>query len=112
MDLPKDINPGIAQTVAWLNANGFRTTDSGDGETHMAECDRPYPYVVIILDSPLDIVPEVDRLALLLADLGVVVGPLDETGGGPYIQGMYAHSAGPALIDMMNISDKTLFRSR
>jgi hypothetical protein len=112
MDLPKDINPGIAKTVAWLNANGFRTTDSGDGETHMAECDRPYPYVVIILGSPLDIVPEVDRLALLLADLGVVVGPLDEQGNGPYIQGMYAFGAGPAMIDMMNITDKMLFRSQ
>lgn len=34
------------------------------------------------------------------------------TGGGPYLQGMHAHSAGPALIDMMHISDKTLLRSR
>jgi hypothetical protein len=109
MDLPSDINPGIRKTVEWLNGHGFRTTDSGDGETHMAECDRPYPYVSIILDSPDDIVPEVDRLAGLLAEMGVAVGALDEHGNGPYIQGMYAYGAGPAMIDMINISDKTLF---
>lgn len=111
MDLPKDINPGIRKTVEWLNGHGFHTCDSGDGETHMAECDRPYPYVTIILGSPTDIVAEVDRLALLLADMGVVCGPLDEQGNGPYIQGMYAFGAGPAMIDMINISDKTLFRA-
>ena len=52
VNLPGDINPGIRRTVEWLNAHGFRTTDSGDGVTHMAECDRGYAYVSIIIDDP------------------------------------------------------------
>jgi hypothetical protein len=35
-----NLNPGIAKTVALLNWMGYRTTDSGDGETHDHECDR------------------------------------------------------------------------
>lgn len=42
------INPGVERLVAWLNAKGFQTTDSGDGEAHDFPCDREGPYVVIV----------------------------------------------------------------
>ena len=43
-----DINPGIRELVSRLNAAGFKTVDSGDGETHDFECDRSYGYVVVL----------------------------------------------------------------
>jgi len=42
-----DLNPGIRETVYWLRGEGFDTCDSGDGKTHMMECDPEYAYVAI-----------------------------------------------------------------
>lgn len=69
------VNPGIRRTIAWLNSYGFKTCDSGDGETHDFECDRPDPYVVIEVD-PEVICSKTVRLHVLLRDSGIDLGPV------------------------------------
>lgn len=91
------LNPGIARTVAWLNANGFRTTDSGDGKTR-----GDYAYVVIVLEK--DLIAETTRLVELLRARGIEFD--DTTPVGPMVQGTFAPgSVAPYTIDVSNIDD-------
>ena len=56
-----DLDPGIALTVAWLNAKGFTTTDSGDGVSKFRPVEGypnpkqgdalPFPHVAITPDG-------------------------------------------------------------
>lgn len=109
MSITENINPGIRRTVEWLNANGFKTCDSGDGATHEFECDRPCAYVVIRV-VPEVLITETARLAELLRSRGVEVGDLNEEGTTPFIQGAYVPgSAAEATIDMQNVDDAMLF---
>ena len=97
------INPGILHTVQWLNAHGFVTTDSGDGETHDYECDQPIPYVHMIV-PPAQLIAETDRLAAMLREIGVEFGQQDETGNAPAIESSYnpADSLG-GVITLWNV---------
>lgn len=59
-----DILPTMRNTVAWLQALGFQTTDSGDGVTNVAagmECALTFPHVFMVVD-PDDIIEDTDRL--------------------------------------------------
>lgn len=79
MNIPLDINPGILKTVQWLQSHGFKTCDSGDGETHDHECDLPIPYVHMMVEVPSLLVYEADRLAtLLLFEHAIEVLPCNE----------------------------------
>lgn len=103
------INPGIRRTVEWLNEGGFKTTDSGDGATHDYECDRAYPYAVIVTTKE-KLIGEAERLAAALAARGVIVGDLDEEGRGPYVQAMFVPGSDvEAMIDLQNVDDALLF---
>jgi hypothetical protein len=103
------INPGIQRTVALLNAHGFRTTDSGDGETHDYECDRPEGYVCVVLDDPSALAAETDRLAALLVGYGVKVGPLtEEDDDATHVQASYDACDKVALIDVSPMHDRRL----
>jgi len=102
-----DLNPGIAKTVAWLNAMGFATCDSGDGETHDFECDRPYPYVVISV-SPADLVAETHRLMVSLSAFGIEVKPLGPENSGPHIEAIYLPATGTAFIELHHVKDEVL----
>ena len=73
------LNPGIVRTVAWLTANGFRTCDSGDGQTHDYDCDREYPYVCMIAERDT-LLSDTDRLAALLRAAGIRFDPSGEAG--------------------------------
>ena len=103
MDIP--INPGIVKTVAALNAIGLETCDSGDGETHAAECDRDVGYVVV-LASKANFFEEAHRVTDELKRLGA---PLDTGDGtGVLIQANYGPVDGLCLIDVSQIHDRML----
>lgn len=104
-----EINPGIRRTVALLNANGYETCDSGDGETRDFECDRDDPYVVVKLfvgsvgDS---FIYRTRRLLKLLTDQGIQV---HEVGMGlPCIQASYDPVNNVGVIDITGIHDRML----
>lgn len=102
MEIP--INPGIVKTVAALNAAGFETTDSGDGETHAAECDRDYGYVVVLVRNQDNLIPVSHQVAAELKRLGV---PLDTgDGSGVSVQAMYSPLDRVATVDVAPIHDR------
>jgi hypothetical protein len=111
--LPSDINPGIRRTVLWLRSFGFETCDSGDGETHMAACDRAYPYVTMKA-SPERMVSWTNYLKTLLAKRGIELKPqgmaFNEEGVcvHPCVQATFDPGDGTALIDLMGVSDALL----
>ncbi len=103
-----DLNPGIRRTVAWLNGKGWTTTDSGDGETHDFECDRPNAYVVIRLKDPETLAVEAHRLLVALREeQGINLEAVNDDGR-PCLQASYDPANGLALLDLMNVSDKLL----
>lgn len=98
-----EINPGIRKTVEWLTAQGFITTDSGDGSTGDFACDLPCPYVHMLV-APALLVSETDRLVQLLAARGVKVQPMDEACSVPVIEGSYNPGDGiGATISLYNV---------
>ena len=97
----EDLNPGIAETVTWLNSLGYETTDSGDGGTHSYGCDRDGPYVVIRV-AAIDLVPRTNSVYnAILTHLCAEDAPHWLN-----IEGVYQPSLGNmALIDINGISD-------
>ena len=65
----KELDPGIRQTVRWLRANGFQTTDSGDGRSKalvIADGEAlDFPHVFMRVD-PKAMLQESHRLLALL----------------------------------------------
>ena len=107
------LNPGVRRTVAWLNAKGWPTCDSGDGETRDHECDRDHAYVVIQLPPHRvpHIVAEVEGLASALRVGGVVLAPLGPDGPPTdcvTVTGSYS-TDGIAFIDVQGLTDAMLF---
>jgi hypothetical protein len=100
------VNPKIRGTVAWLNANGFRTCDSGDGATHDYECDRDYPYVVIQVGGAAEIVPSAHRLVGLLRGRGIPLAPVGQ--GDVWMQATYDPVDGTAMIELCGMDDDML----
>lgn len=119
MEVPyEDMDPGIRQTVRWLNNNGFITTDSGDGKTKYADgeepcCAMPFPNVAI-QTKPEALAADCDRLADLLREKGVQVKPMGEEGpeetGLVNFQGFYdpTVSTTEAYIVLTGLDDETL----
>lgn len=106
-----ELNPGIAKTVAWLNAHNFTTVDSGDGKTHDYACDREYPYVVLRCHCG-ELVDEARRLQSLLSARGTTVEPICPDGSVVCIQATYDPADGDdvAFIDLMGLDDARLFK--
>ena len=102
----KDLNPGIAQTVQWLNEIGFPTCDSGDGETHLYECDRDHAYVVVVAE-PEHMAQTADDLLNHLKSRGIAMNPVGETM--PYIQADYDPVLGMAFVQIVGVKDSDLF---
>ena len=105
-----DLCLGIRRTVAWLQGQGFETTDSGDGHSNEGmECALPFPNVTMVC-PPEKMAVESDRLMVLLAGRGVMVEPCSpEEPGPPQIQASYDPANGVAAIVMVNVDDKLLF---
>lgn len=103
------LNPGVVKLVVWLNANGFKTIDSGDGATHDYECDRAIPYVAITVEAD-KMVAEGRRLARLLLEMHkITVEPMNAENDKPCIQCTFDPGWGEAgLIDLTNVSDALL----
>ncbi len=70
-DLPKRLR----KTIEWLNRQGFKTTDSGDGQNHAdgMECALEFVHIVVVAD-PGVMAAEADRLHLLFSRAGVDFG--------------------------------------
>lgn len=106
----EDLCPGIRRTVGWLQARGFKTTDSGDGHSNEGmECALSVPNVTMVC-PPGMMAGEADRLRALLAVHGVMVEPCSpEEPGPPQIQASYDPANGVAAIVLLNVDDKLLF---
>lgn len=115
-DIPyAEIDPGIRDTVWWLNDRGFPTTDSGDGVSKFKDPDNQwgdmvmeFPHVVISVSNSDMLCQECRRLRYLLQCWGLPVGQqdLEDT---IFIQGTYD----PALPDgayilVGNLNDEML----
>jgi hypothetical protein len=106
------VNPGVRGLVAALRADGFNTTDSGDGATHDHPCDRPYPYVAIRVDPPA-MHAETVRLVAWLRARGVALVSITEAlatemPSGPCAQLSFDPVDGVALIDVIGVVDAML----
>ena len=73
------MNPGIEHFVNLLNELQFKTTDSGDGRTHEFECDRAYPYTVVLV-TPDTLLKEAVNLLDTLRNLGFYPVPVHPDG--------------------------------
>ena len=100
------LNIGIRKTVALLQAAGFNTCDSGDGETHDHDCDRESGYVSMTVE-PLKLVSETVRLHNVLRAAGVKVLPIG-FGDGPWIQGTLDPVNMIAVLDVDRVHDRLL----
>jgi len=96
------LNEGIRGTVRWLTENGFKTTDSGDGQTRDYECDQDKPYVHM-LAIPEYLVEETDRLVALLALRGIKVHAWDGECNVPCVESHYDPIDGFAVITLWNV---------
>lgn len=102
-----EINPNIRKLVKWLNANCFKTTDSGDGSNYEAgmEGALPFPMVAIVV-APEEIISETDRLCILMSkQFGLRFGAEPE---GPNIEASYNPGDGHTMIVLTNVDDSML----
>lgn len=103
----ESLDPGIRETVRWLNARGFETTDSGDGVTKFAagySTDEAFdvPHVFIHC-NPHDIWVQSTRLLRELTEAGFCVEPVGHSA--IYIQATYDPADDSALIALFGVSD-------
>lgn len=115
------LDPGINRTVHFLIGAGFKTTDSGDGKTKLAEGWSPdeardVPHVTMVCD-PSDLTATCDLLRSVLETQGVRVvasKPPDEpcSPGEAVIEGVYLVGAGVAIIDLVHLDDAGLTHAR
>lgn len=81
------LDPGIRDVVAWLQLEGFRTSDSGDGVSKFQPGSRwydpegdqyiPYPHVIMVCD-PEEMIHEARRLHKLLKMFHIIPVRTDE----------------------------------
>lgn len=109
-----DLDPGIRETVVWLNALGYETCDSGDGKTKFEagsrwnkEFLRDHAHVVIKLRRASDILVASRQLKADIEALGISVKL-----GGVTIQATFDPRDESALIDVMYLDDRELARAR
>lgn len=109
---PANIDPGIRATVLWLRERGFKTCDSGDGETKIkagyneasegagdVSCEAmPVPHV-IMKTTPESMVDEVRRLADALRDAGVELDPA----AGRVAQAVYCPTQQVAILELYGV---------
>lgn len=100
----EELDPGIRETVRWLNENQFITTDSGDGVTKVGsdmEGVIEEPHVMIRCASASSMINDAFNLANLLRAKGVTVTP-----------GMIQASFDPvdmvAIIALLGVNDTML----
>jgi hypothetical protein len=102
-----ELNPGIVKMVELINSMGFRTTDSGDGETHDHECDRDVGYVVVVLRADQKLHESADTIARKLMERGVKLAT-PGSAEGTLIHSSYSPNDGVRLVDIHNVHDRML----
>jgi len=111
----EDLDPGIVETVRWLNDLGYSTTDSGDGVTKFEkgrgfEGVLTWPHVVITLLNADCLVEECRKLSRLISKtLGYEPrNPPDDGSDWFLIEGSYNTVDNIPLIMVMGLHDKML----
>lgn len=100
------LSPGIRALVVWLNKQGFKTCDSGDGSNFKGgmECAVEFPMVVIKANGHT-----LKRECLLLYDMlmsrGVDFTPREN---GPEIQATFNPADGESIIMLMNVLSRDI----
>lgn len=98
------LDPGIRETVRWLNDHNFDTTDSGDGTKRDMECAMGVSNVAIRVFYEERLVSEADRLLMLIRQCGIKTYP-------NMIQASYDPVDKIGIILLMGIDDKALTSS-
>lgn len=102
-----ELDPGIRETVRWLQNQGFHTVDSGDGisksETYAEDEYLPFPHVAI-LTTPSSLVGTANRLRSCLEQAGFSFDSADPSVG-PFIEATYSPNDGTAVVLLSNVSD-------
>ncbi len=75
----ESISPGVRKLVVWLNDQGFKTTDSGDGTNYKEgmSCALPFPMVAIECADAYSAIGQATKLHLLVSEMGVCFGEGD-----------------------------------
>jgi hypothetical protein len=106
------LNPGIRRVVRFLHVHLFESINSGDGRTHVCECDADYPFVTIRV-APSLMAQEADRLYKLLTDEGIEFTGTDEEGHGTSIEATYWPADGEdAWISLLGVDDEMLVSAK
>lgn len=104
-----DIDVGVRSLVWWLNAEGFCTTDSGDGVSKAEAIDAgealSYPHVFIAVD-PRELIDESVRLLRVLSLRGIELQEMGTTG--PCVQASYDPVSGAAILMLLHVDDLVL----
>lgn len=105
------LDPGIRRVVELIQGAGFETTDSGDGQTKLANgwsADEAldYPHVFVETESG-EMAPAADGVRALLKRNGVDIQAANDDGA-PYIQATYDPVTGVAIIAVVGVSDDML----
>lgn len=107
-----DLNPGIVETVRYLNDRGFETCDSGDGETHKYECDHPNPYVVVLSNESIGLTATADLVKEAVEALGIefVVPSSTDTDSYPFIEASYSPVDKTGVVYVGNVRDADWYK--
>lgn len=99
------LTPGIREVVRLLRQNGFKTTDSGDGVTNVAngmEGAMTVPHVVMRIE-PDEIIAEARRLQSLIDPYCT-----EEGASGPFIEASFSPRDNIAVLVLFELSDADL----
>jgi hypothetical protein len=96
------LDPGIRETVRLVHEMGFRTTDSGDGVTKLAdmECALDFPHVVIAA-SKTSLVKDAEKLHRELEKCGLAFMSIN-------IEAVWHPIPRVAIIMLSGLSDEML----
>lgn len=115
-----ELDKGIRDTVMWLRAEGFITTDSGDGVSKATEqpdmagvCE--FPHVAMRVEPDM-LHSEADRLWDLLMDTGIDVFATTEVEGQEMpvvnVEATYFPASQSALILLTGVNDQMLWEAK
>lgn len=110
---PESLDPGIRETVSFLQENGFYPSEAGDASEDEDEYIRSLPHIFWSTDHD-GLTAETDRLVELLRAVGVSVGPLGPENN-VQIQATY-DPVGPEsakyVVMLFNLNDRVLRAAR
>lgn len=114
-----NLDKGIRKTVAWLNTNGFGTTDSGDGVSKFdgvpeeEQMDGALDFANVAMSvEPDKLLAEADRLLALCVSIGLDPEDTVELDGQEMpawqVEATYIPASGIGLILLTGVDDDLL----